>query len=112
MKMINIATEFSKTPFGRYKADSPYSAESFREKILKPAFDEAKDGDKITVDFKGISLGLGSSFLEEAFGGLIRMGVDKNKVLNTLVIVSNFPTYENQIFGFIRLAQSGGDFEK
>lgn len=27
---------------------------------------------EIVVDFRGIALGVGSSFLEEAFGGLIR----------------------------------------
>jgi hypothetical protein len=71
-KIINIAEKFSPTPGPRKKEDGPFSAEEFRETILKPAFEEAeKAKDYLTIDFDG-GYGYFDSFLEEAFGGLAR----------------------------------------
>ncbi|MGB1262496.1 MAG: STAS-like domain-containing protein [Cognaticolwellia sp.] len=100
MKTFNVAKEFSKTPFGRYSTDSPYSAENFRDSILIPLFSE-NENEKITIDFTGIAMGLGSSFLEEAFGGMVRQGIDANIIKNKLIIKSKLPIYESQIFRFI-----------
>lgn len=104
MTNIIIAKQFSKTPFGRYTTDSPNSAERFRREFLVPAF---KDGnDQVVIDFRGIALGVGSSFLEEAFGGLIRReGVPKKVVKDRLVIRSDMPFYKEQIDKFVDLAQ-------
>lgn len=66
MRNIVIAKEFSRTPFGRYTTDSPHSAERFRREFLVPALKGTEQ--EIVVDFRGIALGVGSSFLEEAFG--------------------------------------------
>ncbi|HCD7552528.1 TPA: STAS-like domain-containing protein, partial [Citrobacter farmeri] len=71
MIVINVAKDFSKTPFGRYEVDSPSSAEKFRDKILIPALLD-NPNEEIVVDFSNVMVGLGSSFLEEVFGGLIR----------------------------------------
>lgn len=69
---INICNEYTDTPGGRYKEQGPYSGEEFREKILKRAYFVAKDKrEKLIIDLDG-GFGYGSSFLEEAFGGLIR----------------------------------------
>ncbi len=100
---INIAQRFSKTPFGRYATDSPYSAEKFRDEILIPAFTDHPN-ETIVVDFTGVSLGLGSSFLEEAFGGLVRKGIDPNLIQKNLKIVSKLPIYEQQIRVFVSSA--------
>ena len=70
MKTINIAKEFSDTPLGRFPDDGPFNGEKFREEFLRPAF--ASDTD-VTVDLDGAE-GYGSSFLNEAFGGLVRKG--------------------------------------
>ena len=67
-KIINIATDFSRTPGGRYRTDGPSSGEDFRERILIPALEESQS---ITVELDG-TRGYPSSFLEEAFGGLVR----------------------------------------
>lgn len=67
-KSISISRDFSETPAGRYKSDGPYSGENFRDNILYPAL---KKFDLVEIDLDG-TLGYGSSFLEEAFGGLIR----------------------------------------
>ena len=71
MQLI-IAKEFSPHPIGRYKTDSDHSAELFREKFLIPRLRKAfEKNEKLEVIFEGL-LGCSSSFLEEAFGGLVR----------------------------------------
>jgi serine/threonine protein kinase len=104
MIKINIAKRFSKTPFGRYVCDSPNSAERFRDEILLPEILNHPN-EIIEVDFTGVSLGIGSSFLEEVFGGLVRKGISRKKVLENLKIVSKLPIYEQQIKKFVQLAK-------
>jgi hypothetical protein len=69
VKIINVAKDFSKNPSGRYLADGSSSGESFLKYKLIPALDTFS---KVVIDFNGVR-GYGSSFLEEAFGGLIRV---------------------------------------
>ncbi len=76
MLIIDVAKEFSAKPFGRYEADSDRSAEAFRKKFLIPALQAGKP---FVVDLSG-SNRYSSSFLEEAFGGLIREGIAKDKL--------------------------------
>lgn len=74
---INICKDYTDTPGGRYIIQGEFSGEDFRNKILKPKYIEAIDnGEKLKIDLDG-GYGYGSSFLEEAFGGLIRE-LDKN----------------------------------
>lgn len=63
---IDVAKEFSRKPFGRLRSDGDYSAEVFRDDRLLPAL---REYDRVIVDLSGSNL-YGSSFLEEAFGGL------------------------------------------
>lgn len=66
---IDVAKDFSPQPWGRYIKDDPKrSAEAFRTIHLVPAL---KRMENFTVDLSG-SNRFSSSFLEEAFGGLIR----------------------------------------
>ncbi len=65
---INIARDFSRLPAGRFRADGPYSGERFREELLRKPLDSGAD---LVIVFDG-ARGYGSSFLEEAFGGLVR----------------------------------------
>lgn len=70
---INIARDFSKFPEGRLLSDGEHSAEAFRDNILAPAI---AGGGMVVVELDG-GLGYGSSFLEEAFGGLVtKHGLD------------------------------------
>lgn len=71
MTIIKIAEVFGKYPGGRYRTDGDFSAQAFREDILIPAFLKSEDDDNVLIDMSG-TLGFGSSFLEEAFGGLAR----------------------------------------
>lgn len=104
MSKILISRQFSKTPFGRYTTDGPNSAERFRKELLAPAFRQSNEA--VEVDFNGISLAIGSSFLEEAFGGLVRKeGIPKDKVKRNLVVKSEMPFYKQQILRFIDRAE-------
>lgn len=69
---INICRDYTRTPGGRYITDGPFSAQDFRDKLLKPKFIEAVQREEsLEIDLDG-GYGYGVCFLEEAFGGLIR----------------------------------------
>lgn len=101
-KTIVIAKDYSDTPAGRYKTDGNYTGERFRDELLYPAL---QNNEKVIVDLDG-ALGYGSSFLEEAFGGLIR---EKDMLLsdirNKLTIVSSRVLYKNRIWKYLENAQ-------
>lgn len=72
MICVNIAADYSKVPGGRYIEDGPFSGQDFRAKVLLPKFQEAKrQNETLQVNLDG-GYGYGSSFLDEAFGGLAR----------------------------------------
>lgn len=99
---INVLRQFSRYPAGRYISDGPFSGEAFREKFLIPALDS---GESIEIEMDG-ARGYGSSFLEEAFGGLVRRGHSAKEVLKKLKIISADPYLEKEIKEYIRNAQS------
>jgi len=67
-KQINLATDFSKFPAGRFRSDGPNSGERFRDDLLVPALNNYE---RVVVVLDG-AVGFGSSFIDEAFGGLVR----------------------------------------
>ena len=72
---ILSVSDFTKYPGGRKKKDGPYSGEEFRDNFLKPALLAAKAArSKVIVNLDGVA-GYGSSFLEEVFGGIVRLKV-------------------------------------
>lgn len=72
MISYRVADQFTPFPGGRYAADGPGSGESFREDVLIPHIRKALDNeDDFFLVLDGVE-GLPSSFLEEAFGGLLR----------------------------------------
>ncbi len=97
MITIDIGKDFSRYPYGRYRDDGPYSGQNFREKLLAPALQKHA---KVIVILDTAS-GMGSSFLEEAFGGLVREGFDKNDLTTRLELQSKDATRINQIRGYI-----------
>ena len=102
MKIIDVAKDFSKTPFGRYNSDSEYSAERFRDDLQIPIL---KSGEDVTVDFSKVSLGVGSSFLEEAFGGMVRKGFDPSFLIQHVTVKDRMSLYNEQVKTFIRKAE-------
>ena len=82
---IKIASEFSTAPGPRYISEGKFSGEQFRKEKLLPKVLEAIDKKcKLAIDLDGTS-GYGTSFLEESFGGLIRMDKLSLATLKTLL---------------------------
>lgn len=84
MFTIKISKDFSPFPAGRYATDGNYSGEKFRNDILIPAIEH---NDRVCINFDG-GIGYGSNFLEEVFGGLIRLGYNGDELLNKLSFIS------------------------
>lgn len=91
MKRIDIGIDFSRTPLGRYHPkDGPNSGERFRQELLVPAL---KEHAKVIVRIDQVE-GYGSSFLEEAFGGLVRKeGFSSSELKTKLEIECLNPDY-------------------
>ena len=102
MKTINIAKDFSPYPYGRLERYSYTSGEKFREEFLLPAI---KEHDLIVIELDGTE-GYGSSFLDEAFAGLIRTSnISKDVVLQKLEFVSkDDPSLIEEIKSYIESA--------
>lgn len=69
---LKVAKEFSRTPGPRARDEGDFSGQQFREECLIPKINAAKQlGEQLIIELDGTA-GYGTSFLEEAFGGLIR----------------------------------------
>lgn len=72
LRVLKVSTDFCDIPGPRYIREGSYSGEDFRERLLFPLLQECiTSGDTLRIDLDGTQ-GYGTSFLEEAFGGLIR----------------------------------------
>lgn len=101
--VISVAEQYSRSPAGRLRTDGPFSGERFREELLLPALQTT--GEVIEVDLTG-ALGFGSSFLEEAFGGLVRNGYYSAEQLRArLRIRSEVQLYERRIWAYVKAAR-------
>ena len=91
---IVIAETFSPYPAGRFPDDGQFNGTTFRRDQLVPALN---DFDRVEVVFDGVA-GFGSSFLEEAFGGLIREeGMEKEVLDARLHLSTSEPDLEDDI---------------
>ena len=101
-KVIEVAKDFSKFPGGRYLTDGPHSGQRFREDFLVPALNTTES---VTIELDG-TLGYGSSFLEEAFGGLVReSGFSGEKLRSALCFKSRDSSLPGEIWDYISRAQ-------
>lgn len=102
MKVINVA-EYSEFPGPRFKLLGPFSGEDFRETVLIPTISSYKSD--ITINFDD-TMGYGSSFLEEAFGGLIRQGVAPEIVLAIIenIISEQDPSLIDEVRSYVQEA--------
>lgn len=91
---IKIARDFSRTPGPRYIKEGKWSGELFRtEKFFQTMNDAIINHKMVVVDLDG-TMGYGTSFLEEIFGGLIREHhLDYNQILTHLEIISEEEPY-------------------
>ncbi|EIF2704025.1 STAS-like domain-containing protein [Vibrio parahaemolyticus] len=106
MHKIDLA-EFSEFPFGRVSpADGEYTGQKFRDTVLKPTIDNLEPGDTIDVNLDNVVVGIGSSFLSESFGGLVKKGyISKDQLLKILTITSEDKSYEMEIIKYIEEAE-------
>lgn len=104
---ISISQKFSDVPAGRFLSDGNWTGQKFREELLVPALKEASKTNPVIVNINDVE-GYGSSFLEEAFGGLIREeGYTKEQLDEILQIETNeiFEVYKNIILQHIENAK-------
>jgi hypothetical protein len=104
--MINIA-DFSRYPTGRDDGDGAFNGTRFRADFLLPAMREAfETGSKVIVSLDDVN-SLGSSFLEEAFGGLIRKEhLPKEKVKSTLEVITVRASFQRHVDAIWRYIDS------
>jgi STAS-like domain of unknown function (DUF4325) len=88
MITVNVAKDFTRFPSGRFRKNGDTSGQAFREIYLEP---HLKVGEKVSVELDG-TIGYGSSFLEEAFGGLVRSLRLKPAVLNSNLLIKTEDT--------------------
>ncbi|MBE2167356.1 MULTISPECIES: STAS-like domain-containing protein [unclassified Cobetia] len=95
MKTIKVMDRYP-CPGPRYASLGPSSGEEFKKWLKK----ELENNEGLTVDLDGTE-GYGSSFLEEAFGGLIRDGIDASKVLAIKYVSKEEPEIIDEINEYI-----------
>ena len=99
-RTISIANDFSRYPAGRFREDGGFSGAAFREDHLVRALREPNVA-IVTVSFDKVA-GFGSSFLEEAFGGLIREAKFEKTFLDAHL---RLVTTEPDLKDFVALSQ-------
>jgi len=107
-KVIDMGSDFSRSPFGRYPNDGRNSGERFRKEILVPLM---KDSDVVCIEVRldSVEQGYeyGSSFLHEAFGVLVRdEGFSPEEVKSKIKIVTKHDDYKREIYQYV--ADPGG----
>ena len=98
--VIAVSRQFSRFPAGRFTEDGPFSGQAFRERFLIPAL---KAGKPFTVELDGTA-GFGSSFLEEAFGGLVRSGWKAPEILSHMDLKCSDQSLVEEITEYINNA--------
>ncbi len=105
MTSINIARDYSPYPGGRYPEDGAGNGSTFRDEFLLPVL---RSGQHAEVILDGAA-GYPSSFLDEAFGGLVRnYGFTPEQVLAAFKLVARQPGFARfvpLIESFVRSAQ-------
>jgi hypothetical protein len=108
--IISISKDFSNVPLGRFVTDSKFNGTTFRLEYLIPAL---AANEHVVIDLDKTE-GYGSSFLEEAFGGLVREHSFKKEELDIrLSFISNEdPTLIDEILQYIADASLRNPVEK
>lgn len=98
---ISVSEVFSPYVAGRYVSDGPYSGQQFRDQFLLPALDEP-EGVVVLLDGK---VGYGPSFLEEVFGGLVRVhGRTAARLRDKLKILSHQAALVDESWSYVDAA--------
>ena len=99
---VDVGRDFSPYPAGRLRSDGRYSGERFRQEYLVP---HLKNGYVVKIEMDS-AFGYGPSFIEEAFGGLVRVeGFEKDWLKKHLIIVTDLTNRSKMIFDDISSAR-------
>lgn len=98
--VVDVGTDFTRFPAGRTLSDGPWCGEAFRTAHLVPWLER----NEITTIKLDSALGYGSSFLEEAFGGLVRAGYAEDKIQKLVKLETSDDTLREEILGYIKAA--------
>lgn len=100
---VNVATQFTKLPGLRYIRLGRFSGEEFRQKFL---VEPLRNGRSVVVELDGVR-GYGSSFLEEAFGGVVReLNLDTDDALRRLKVETSVESWRLDVDEYIRTAKA------
>ena len=106
MKKIRVMDKLKTPPGPRYKSQGPGSGEEFRDKHLIAAFDCAvKAGGTLVVDMDGAPFGYPTSFLEETFGGLVRLRGTQTVEKHIKIMCTSEPMLVDEITHYIKHGQ-------
>ena len=115
---LNVVEEFANSPGPRYNFEGCFSGDIFRNKYLHPKLNKAMWENKILVVNLDGAFGYSCAFLEETFGGLIRVhGESIIEIKKHLQIVSEEePGLVDEIMNYLEEANqkclNGGKKEK
>ncbi len=99
---ISVAKQFTKLPGARYIRLGPFSGEEFRQKFLE---DPLRQGKTVIVELDGVR-GYGSSFLDEAFGGVVReLDLDIADAKKRLLVETTVKSWALDVEEYIRTAK-------
>jgi len=108
-KEINIGKSFSKVPSGRFWTDGDYSGEAFREETLLPIIRSLSENETVDIILDDGVEGYGSSFLTEAFAGIVKYGyMDSNELLRKINLIANkvdFIFFRDKAITYIKQAK-------
>lgn len=90
---IHVGRDFNNAPGGRYLTDGEGNATDFRTRFLVPVI-ERREHAVVLLD--GVA-GFPSSFLEEAFGGLVRLGYSPEVIRQTFEFRTSEPGFDRFI---------------
>tara|TARA_R110001599_G_C12155006_1_gene651805 strand:+ start:474 stop:827 length:354 start_codon:yes stop_codon:yes gene_type:complete len=111
MQSLNVGKDFSSHPIGRYRDDGPESGEVFREDLLIPKLKNLKAGEQLEIVLDDEVEGYGSSFLVEAFAGVVKVGfMSSEELLRKLTFIysdEDFEFFEKKIKEYISEASFG-----
>lgn len=106
---VNVAKQFTKLPGARYIKLGPFSGEEFRQKFL---VEPLRQGKTVIVELDGVR-GYGSSFLDEAFGGVVRqLDLEIEDALNRLRVETSVKSWALDVDEYIRTAKESSRQKK
>lgn len=99
-----VKDEFSDSPAGRLPIHDDANGQLFRQTVLREAL---KKHTHVTVDFTGVKTIVGSSFLDEAFAGLVyHDGFTEEQVKARLdIIIPSDPSKVATAWAWVRQAE-------